>query len=477
MPDIRLYNSLERQKTLFRPINKDHVTMYVCGPTVYDRAHIGNARAIVVFDVLARLLKHAYPQVTYVRNITDVDDKINKAAREQSVSIETITQKTIAHFHEDMQALHCLPPDIEPKATEHIKEMIDMIQRLIELNHAYEAEGHVLFSVSSNENYGKLSGRSRDEMIAGARVEIAPYKKDPADFVLWKPSNDQEPGWDSPWGYGRPGWHIECSAMSTQYLGKDFDIHGGGADLQFPHHENEIIQSCSAHPHSTYANYWVHNGFLTVNGEKMSKSLKNFITVNEALNMEEARQSGQTIRMLFLSTHYKKPLDWNRKALEDAAKKMDYLYQALRDSIEITNDFPPHLHNIPNELINPEIENALYDDINTPMAVTQLMAIAKEIHKTEDVALKKQLGSVLLRYGHLLGFFFTIESQPRYLSSAEWFGNDSDDTAIQSIIDTIKSARQNKDYTLADGKRQQAEAMGYVLEYKPDGNISYKLKK
>ena len=301
MPELHLHNSLTRRKERFEPTDPTNVRMYVCGPTVYDLAHVGNARPVVVYDVVARLLRRLYPHVTYVRNITDVEDKINARSLETGEPIEAITARTIADFHLDMAALGALPPDEEPRATEHIAEMIMIIQRLIASGHAYAAEGHVLFAVASDPNYGALSGRSQDELLAGARIDVAPYKRDPGDFVLWKPSGGDLPGWDSPWGRGRPGWHIECSAMSWKYLGETFDIHGGGSDLIFPHHENEMAQSLCAFPGSRFARYWMHNGMLQVNGEKMSKSLGNFFTVRETL----AKAPAEAIRLLLLRTHYR----------------------------------------------------------------------------------------------------------------------------------------------------------------------------
>ena len=323
-----LYNSLTRRKEPFEPLDPELVRMYVCGPTVYDLAHIGNGRAIVVFDQLYRLLRHAYgaDHVRYVRNITDIDDRIINAARDNGEPIEELTRRTTALFHADMAALGALPPDIEPRCTEHVPQMIAMIERLIAAGHAYAAEGHVLFAVGSWPGYGKLSRRSRQEMVAGARVEVAPYKKDPGDFVLWKPSSDDQPGWDSPWGRGRPGWHIECSAMSEAHLGESFDIHGGGLDLIFPHHENELAQSEAAHGGLPFVKFWVHNGFLSVESTKMSKSLGNFVTVHELL---EEGMPGEAIRLALLSTHYRDPLDWTDEKLEQAKATLDRWYRAL----------------------------------------------------------------------------------------------------------------------------------------------------
>lgn len=472
MTDIYFSNSLTRKKEQFIPIEADKVGMYVCGPTVYDRAHIGNARAVVVFDVMARILKHDYEHVTYVRNITDVDDKINKASFERNIPIEEITKKTTKMFHDDMRKLCCMAPDKEPKATKHIKQMVQMIKTLIDNGHAYAAEGHVLFNVASDSNYGVLSGRSKEEMIAGARVEVAPYKKDPADFVLWKPSSEQEPGWHSPWGRGRPGWHIECSAMSTHYLGQNFDIHGGGADLQFPHHENEIAQSCCANKGSSYAKYWVHNGFLTVDGEKMSKSLGNFMTVHDALQLSETNYNGQTIRLLFLLTHYKKPLDWNTKSIQDAKKQLDYLYQTLKESFELLQSKDAQNIDIADSVLN-----AIRDDMNTPLAIKELLSLAKQINKTTDAKEKVTLGAKLKASGEFLGLFHSIDASNThsYIPSSEWFGIANEgNNEINDIINAIQEARNNKDYHTADTLRKTAEDMGFTLEYKPDGSIHYK---
>ena len=318
---LKLYNTRTRRKDVFEPIDLKAVRMYVCGPTVYDFAHIGNARPVIVFDVLFRLLRHLYgpDHVTYVRNITDVDDKINARAAEEGIPIRELTERTAAQFHADVAALGALPPTIEPRATEHIPEMIALIQQLIERGHAYAAEGHVLFNVPSDPDYGELARRSTDEMRAGARVEVAPYKRDPMDFVLWKPSTGSEPGWESPWGYGRPGWHLECSAMSAKHLGNVFDIHGGGIDLLFPHHENEVAQSTCAHGTKIMANVWMHNGHLQVEGQKMSKSLGNFVTINELLtNWHGFGWPGDALRFNMLRTHYKEPLDWTLQGLDEA---------------------------------------------------------------------------------------------------------------------------------------------------------------
>jgi len=320
-PELHLHNSLTRRKERFAPLDPAHVRMYVCGPTVYDLAHLGNARPVVVFDVLARLLRRLYPRVTYVRNITDVEDKIIERSRESGEPIEALTARTTEDYHRDVATLGALPPDIEPRATAHVAEMIAMIERLIAGGHAYAADGHVLFAVPSFPAYGALSGRDREDMIAGARVEVAPYKRDPADFVLWKPSAPDQPGWDSPWGRGRPGWHIECSAMSWRHLGEDFDIHGGGQDLLFPHHENEVAQSLCAFPGSRFARCWLHNGMLRVNGEKMSKSLGNFLTVRDILG--RGPWAGEAFRLLVLKTHYRQELDFTFEGLEEARRELE----------------------------------------------------------------------------------------------------------------------------------------------------------
>src|ERR1700720_3169793 len=358
-----LYNSLTHSKEPFAPLDPERVGMYVCGPTVYDEAHIGNARAVVAFDLLYRVLRHEYgaDHVTYVRNITDVEDKIMAAARASGQTIDQVTARTTAQFHADMAALGNLPPDIEPRATEYIKQMIALIERLIASGHAYAAEGHALFRVASYAKYGALSRRSRADMIAGARVEVAPYKEDPGDFVLWKPSTPDQPGWDSPWGRGRPGWHIECSAMSENTLGETFDIHGGGLDLIFPHHENEIAQSVCAHDGRPFANYWLHNGMLTVAGAKMAKSDGNFITVRQAL----AQAPGEVIRLALLGTHYRAPLDWTEERLHEARQTLDRFYRALT---------LPASHAV--EGPDDATLAALDDDLNAPLALAHLHELA-----------------------------------------------------------------------------------------------------
>jgi cysteinyl-tRNA synthetase len=364
---LKLYNTRTRQKEIFEPIDSKAVRMYVCGPTVYDFAHIGNARPVIVFDVLFRLLRHLYgaDHVAYARNITDVDDKINARAAEEGIPIRELTARTAAQFHADVAALGCLPPTIEPRATEHIEEMISLVERLIERGHAYAAEGHVLFDVASDPDYGSLARRSLDEMRAGARVEVAPYKRDPMDFVLWKPSSGSEPGWESPWGFGRPGWHLECSAMAEKHLGEVFDIHGGGIDLVFPHHENEVAQSTCAHGTKIMANIWMHNGHLQVEGQKMSKSLGNFITIRDLLRTQRFGGriwDGDTIRLAMLKAHYTQPIDWTVTLLEESKRNIEKL-SAAKYKFSATN-------------VSNEFLNALCDDLNTKRAIDVLLDLA-----------------------------------------------------------------------------------------------------
>ncbi|NTU76579.1 MAG: cysteine--tRNA ligase, partial [Alphaproteobacteria bacterium] len=386
MSTLHLHNTLSRQKEAFVPLDPAHVRIYVCGPTVYDFAHIGNARPMVVFDALYRLLKRHYPRVSYCRNITDIDDKIIARAKESGEPIHVITEKTTRGFHEDLAALGTLPPDFEPRCTETVPQMLALIQTLIDKGHAYAAEGHVLFHVPSMPDYGQLSRQSRDELVAGARVEIAPYKKDPADFVLWKPSTPEQPGWDSPWGRGRPGWHLECSAMSKEYLGETFDIHGGGLDLIFPHHENEIAQSRCAHNTALLAKYWVHNGFLIVNGEKMSKSLGNFFTIRELLS----EAPGEALHLALLSAHYRQPLDFTRAALHQAKTTLDRWYGAL--------DRVSALHTEPSD--PPEaFEAALMDDLNTPLALAQIHELVSGLNRAATPAEQAPIKAQLLAAG------------------------------------------------------------------------------
>ncbi|MBN8875344.1 MAG: cysteine--tRNA ligase [Rhodospirillales bacterium] len=442
MHSLVLHNSLTRRKERFEPIDPQHVRMYVCGPTVYDLVHIGNARPVVVFDVLARLLRRLYPRVTYVRNITDIDDKINARAAELGVPIATLTGRTTEDFHADLAALGALPPDVEPRATGHITEMIAVIERLIASGHAYAAEGHVLFSVPSYPAYGRLSGRSPDELLAGARIDVAPYKNNPGDFVLWKPSPPELPGWDSPWGRGRPGWHIECSAMAWKHLGESFDIHGGGTDLIFPHHENEVAQSLCAFPGASFARYWVHNGMLLVDGEKMSKSLGNFITLREAL----ARAPGEAIRLLLLRTHYRATPDFSDAALTEAKRELDRFYRALEAFPDIHAVDPPT-----------QVMAALCDDLNTPLALSAMHGLA-------DAALAGDFEAAcgLRAAGDMLGL---LQAAPE-----AWFRGAGDDAAeIEAAIAERLAARKARDFARADAIRAELAARGVVLEDGPRG--------
>jgi cysteinyl-tRNA synthetase len=452
---IRLHDTLTRRKQPLRPIDPARVRMYVCGPTVYDYAHVGNARPVVAFDVLYRLLRHVYgpAHVTYVRNITDIDDKINARAREAGEPIGAITARTAKAFQDDMAALGALPPDHEPRATAHIARMVEMTARLIELGHAYEADGHVLFNVPSMPEYGRLSGRNRDEQIAGARVDVAPYKRDPADFVLWKPSDADTPGWDSPWGRGRPGWHIECSAMSWEFLGETFDIHAGGLDLIFPHHENEIAQSRCAFGTQTMANLWLHNGFVTVEGEKMSKSLGNFYTVHDLL----PEWPGEAIRYQLLAGHYRAPLDFSRDGLKEAKAALDRLYQALRGVASVAAD-----------PVAPEpVLAALADDINTPLALARMHELAGTLNKAAGDAERAAAKAMLLGAAGLLGI---AEGDPE-----TWFrwapdaAGGLDDDAVEGLIAARVAARKSRDFAEADRIRDDLKAKGVVLEDGPGG--------
>ena len=452
---IKLHNSMTRAKEDFTPIDPDHVRMYVCGPTVYDFAHIGNARPVVVFDVLYRLLRLEYPKVTYVRNITDIEDKIMDAAKANGESIEALTQRTADQFHEDVEALGTMIPDQEPRATAFVGEMLALIDRLVADGHAYEADGHVLFNVPSMPNYGRLSKLDRDAQIAGARVEVAPYKRDPADFVLWKPSRDDQPGWDSNYGRGRPGWHIECSAMSEAILGLPFDIHGGGQDLIFPHHENEIAQSCCAHKVETMANYWLHNGYLMVDGEKMSKSLGNFYTVRELL--DDFR--GEEIRFTLLSTHYRSPLDFTKDGLKQSRSALDRLYGALRSTQDLSIDRIPEP---PVDLVA-----ALRDDLNTPLAISKLHGLAAIINKSDDPAERAKAKGELLAAGDLLGLLQQdAEAWYKWQPSAR---ASLDEQVINDLIEERQSAKQDRDFARADEIRDQLKDQGVLLEDGPTG--------
>jgi len=465
--DIKVFNSLSKQYEKLETIEPGHLKMYVCGPTVYDRPHIGNARSIVVYDLFFRFFKVVYPKVTYVRNITDVDDKINNRAKEKNISIYELTNSVIKEFNEDIKALNVLKPTFEPKATEHIAEIISLIEKLIASNHAYVSKGHVLFDVNSYKNYGQLSNRALDEMIAGARVEVADYKKNPLDFVLWKPGNkgdDESSLFKSPWGnednLGRPGWHVECSAMSSKFLGNDFDIHGGGADLQFPHHENEIAQSVCANPNSKYAKYWIHNGFLTVNGEKMSKSLNNFFTVKDLL---DKGINGTVIRYLLLVTHYSKPFDYNQKALDDAdksVKKFNSLIKDLKKEI-IEENFDKMTKQIDENSYFYKILESLADDFNISKAIAILHEITKEIKKNSNETLILEFASIL----HFLGFYDNSVAQENT--------SKVDAKNIENLIAKRKQAKLDKNYALADEIRDQLLSQNITIKDNPDGSTSW----
>ncbi|MEO9903989.1 cysteine--tRNA ligase [Nisaea sp.] len=449
---INLHNTLTRQKETFEPIDPSNVRLYACGPTVYDYAHIGNARPVVAFDMLFRLLRLAYGEehVLYVRNITDIDDKINARAKESGISIRELTDGTAEVYRADMAALEALSPSVEPRATENVDGMIEMIRTLIEKGHAYAADGHVLFSVPSMKAYGGLSRRNRDELIAGARVEVAPYKKDPADFILWKPSDDETPGWESPWGYGRPGWHIECSAMSARYLGAEFDIHAGGLDLIFPHHENEIAQSCCAHDTDRMARYWVHNGFVTVEGEKMAKSIGNFYTVHDLLKDWQ----GEVIRYHLLSTHYRAPLDFSKDGLKEAKAALDRFYLVLRNvEVDVLPDAKP----------DPKLVEALADDLNTPLAISRLHAIATEANKAPTRRKKARAQALLKASGELMGLFVSDpDAWFRWMPDAAAEGLSDDE--IEALVARRIEARKAKDFAEADRVRDQLAEAGIVLE-------------
>ena len=452
--ELKLYDTLTREKRVFTPIDPSRVRMYVCGPTVYDFAHIGNARPVIVFDVLFRLLRHIYGEkhVTYVRNVTDVDDKINARAAERGISIRDLTEETYKNFKEDVAALGCLPPTIEPRATDHINEMKTLIERLVKSGHAYVAEDNVLFHVPSMKDYGKLSNRPLDEMIAGARVEVAPYKKDPQDFVLWKPSKAGEPAWPSPAGIktpGRPGWHIECSAMSWKHLGETFDIHGGGIDLVFPHHENEIAQSRCAFHTPVMANFWMHNGFLQVEGEKMSKSLGNFITIHDLLK----DWPGEAVRFTMLQTHYRQPMNWTLAGLRKSQKTLDHWY-------ELTADAAPGY-------LCADALDALLDDVNTPKAFAALHELRGEAAKGV-----KPAAACLKASAKLMGILQN--------SVAEWSAFRPASTAVDehkvvSLIDARNAARKAKNFKEADRIRDELKAMGVELEDTKDGKTKWKV--
>jgi len=457
MTTISIYNTLHRRKEEFKPLDTENVRMYVCGPTVYDRAHLGNAKTPVVFDVLYRLLRYVYGEnhVTYVSNITDVDDKILNKHKETGKSIREITAETYQWYVNDMDKLNVLSPNHRPRATEYINEMIELVELLLKNGHAYEAEGHVLFDVDSMPSYGYLSGRSMKEMLAGARIEVADYKKNPADFILWKPSSADQPGWDSPWGYGRPGWHLECSAMSSKLLGNSFDIHGGGSDLIFPHHENECAQSLCAYPGESFANYWVHGGMLMVDGVKMSKSLGNFYTIDQVLEKAPA----EALRLLFLTTHYHQPFNFTFDGLSQAKSNLDKFYNALLRVSDV---------NVVNTKPDERIVSALADDLNTPLALSYLHELTNNLNKAETQEEKSVAKNLLLSSAQLLGLLW---QDPQ-----SWFKGD-DDLAedIEKKIAERANAKKNKDYALADKIRNELKQQGIILKDTPQGTTWKKI--
>ncbi|MEG3591966.1 MAG: cysteine--tRNA ligase [Pseudomonadota bacterium] len=443
---LKFYNTLSAKKEDFKPLDSLCVTMYVCGPTVYDFAHIGNARPIVVFDVLYRLLQHYFPKVLYARNITDIDDKIINASKENNEPVEALSNRYIKTFQDDMKQLNVLPPSIEPKATENIEPMIDMISRLLENENAYISDQHVLFDVTSMPEYGKLSKRSLEEMMAGARVEVAKYKHNPSDFILWKPSSENQPGWDSPWGRGRPGWHIECSAMIFKHLGKVIDIHGGGMDLVFPHHENEIAQSTCVNQSHDYVRYWMHNGYITVNDEKMSKSLGNFHTVRDILK----QYPGEVVRLALLTTHYRKPINWTEDLLQQTQITLDKLYRSLA-----ADEGAPQDTEVPSEFLQ-----ALGNDLNTPKAIQYLQKVANTIN-TDNEKRQENVGK-LRAAGNFMGL---LEHAP-----SEWFkwaSKDEEnisDSDVEELIEKRNHARMTKNFEVSDMIRADLKAKGVVLE-------------
>lgn len=451
---IYLYNTKTRKKEEFTPQDPNRVTMYVCGPTVYNYVHIGNARPVVVFDTLFRVLKANYDNVVYARNITDIDDKIMNTAKEEGVEINVIAERYAEAYGEHMSALHNQPPSLTPKATEYVPQMVSMMETLIAKGNAYEAQGHVLFAVDTLDSYGSLSNRNLDDMLAGARVDVATYKKHPGDFVLWKPSSDDEPGWPSPWGRGRPGWHTECAVMIDTLLGKTIDIHGGGRDLIFPHHENELAQACCAHPEHKFVNYWMHNGFINMEGEKMSKSLGNFKTVKDLLT----KYRGEVLRFALLSAHYRSEADFSASLLDQAKTTLDSLYLSLRETADIKEESDIDIYESP-------VFKALCDDINTPIAISELHQLSKQLNKA-DAGDKAALKAQLLKGGELLGL---LQHDPQ-----QWFTDTSgaDEItaeAIENLISERQQAKLDKNYGRADEIRQELTDQGIIIEDSREG--------
>ena len=449
---LQIYNTLHGKKENFQPVDPSRVTMYVCGPTVYNYIHIGNARPAVVFDVLNRVLKQNFSKVVYARNITDIDDKIITAAKDNGEDIAQLAKRFTDAYHDDLKALFNEEPSIEPLATENIDEMISMIESLIDRGHAYEAEGHVLFHIPSDKQYGQLSKRSIDDMIAGARVEVAPYKKHAADFVMWKPSDANTPGWDSPWGRGRPGWHIECSAMIRKHLGGTIDIHGGGQDLAFPHHENELAQGTCCADNEQYVRYWMHNGYITMDEEKMSKSLGNVRRVHDLLENHD----GEVLRLALLSTHYRSPLNWSEDLLVQAKNRLDSLYQALRNcNVEASDE----------DNIDSDVQAALEDDLNTPLALSVLQDLAKQLNAAEDNDLKATLKNKLTKSAGLLGLLQRdAEAYFKGTSNSEL-----DEITINNLLAERNEAKLAKNYGRADEIRDMLTAANIELEDTKDG--------
>ncbi len=483
-PALKIYNTLTRKKEDFRPIDPAKVRMYVCGPTVYDYAHIGNARPLIVFDVLFRLLRHLYgpEHVTYVRNITDVDDKINARAFERGISIRELTDQTIDIFHQDVRALGCLDPTIEPRATDYIRnddkqiDMVRLIQRLLDSGHAYAADGHVLFDVTSMPSYGRLSRRSLDEMIAGARVDVAPYKRGDMDFVLWKPSKDDEPGWRSPWGRGRPGWHIECSAMSAAHLGETFDIHGGGIDLVFPHHENEIAQSCCAFGRDVMANYWMHNGFLQVEGEKMSKSLGNFVTIHELLHTEKfggIPWTGPVLRLAMLMTHYRHPIDWTVPRLRESRALLSKWGKLVGVGVKEHFIFEDEWWWVAGP--SAFMQERLADDLDSPGAVASLSSAFDAAFSSNSPDTIRRLASDLHFLGLMdadsLAVWSPIEGGPLNNLSPDTIG------LVSQLLMSRNAARASKNWAESDRIRDELAAMGIALKDNKDGTTTWEVKR
>ena len=454
-----LHNTLGNKKEEFIPLNKEHIKIYACGPTVYNYAHIGNARMAVVNDLLVKFLKTIFPKVTYVSNITDIDDKIITTSQENNIPINILTEKFTKIYNDDMSALGVSLPDIQPKATDHIQEMIELTSLLIKNNYAYEKEGHVMFNVPAFEKYGSLSGRNREEQIVGSRVEVTSYKEDAADFILWKPSPSPMPGWDSPWGFGRPGWHLECSAMSEKTLGLPFDIHSGGMDLVFPHHENEIAQSCAAHNNTnnvqSFANFWFHNGFVNIEGEKMSKSIGNIRLVHELIK----EYKGEVLRMTLLSAHYRQPLNWTKDIIKQNSTMLERLYRTLKDLENI--DAYANSNTISSNIIE-----GLYDDLNTPKVIAQLNVLSSEVSSADENK-KVEIKFNLLEVGKILGI---LQENPN-----KWLGygksKNLDETVIEGLIKNRNKARREKNFDMADKIRGELKEMGIEIEDTSDGTI------